>query len=474
MLYQAHLVFFSLHCFLKSNRNDFAIRENLMRKPYGALAGVVLGLAFNLHVTPLQVSAQTTQTTQSSGSDDLSVMVAAVAQTAPTPAAEVSPSGTFWSAQNPGGAPLPVNLNNVPAWNLGGNVWLLDDLNTGTAATKSMGLMSEDVPAPPGDGGDSGGFAPEFSGATPLDTNGLWLEITNVANGWSALNLHNGTNFVYAILSSTSLTTPLTNWNIETELFPTGDQTNVLPFSVATLNRDILFVRAEDWTGVDSDGDGVPDWWGWLYWATNNLPDTNLDYSDNGNTFAGDYSNNIVPTVFAFTSIEVTNNYVNTMSAPVQLDVTGSPYYVAVSVDDTNYAADASWQIYTGTNIEVNLGLTEGWHDVWIGLRGHADGTNTAVWQWMQLNLNYTPPQLTITNPASGTVLVPMIQLQGYASKELSSLTFDVSNATGIFTNQPGYVTGQFYDASLLAFTTNYFQCRPITSESATFRCGFI
>jgi hypothetical protein len=49
--------------------------------------------------------------------------------------------------------------------------------------------------------------------------------------------------------------------------------------------------------------------------------------------------------------------------------------------------------------------------------------------------------------------------VQGYAIEPLASLTFDVSNAAGIFTNQTGYVAGEAYDTNLLEFTTNYFQC---------------
>jgi len=65
-------------------------------------------------------------------------------------------------------------------------------------------------------------------------TNGLWLEITGVSNGAAGFNLHNATNQVYAIWSTTNL---LGNWNVETELWPTPDQTNALPFMVANLDR---------------------------------------------------------------------------------------------------------------------------------------------------------------------------------------------------------------------------------------------
>jgi hypothetical protein len=67
--------------------------------------------------------------------------------------------------------------------------------------------MGMDVPCPGGDdSGDGGdGYSPMFSSTYTIDTNGLWLEITNVSNGWSYLNLHNGTNQVYAIWSTTNL-----------------------------------------------------------------------------------------------------------------------------------------------------------------------------------------------------------------------------------------------------------------------------
>ena len=60
------------------------------------------------------------------------------------------------------------------------------------------------------------------------------------------------------------------------------------------------------------------------------------------------------------------------------------------------------------------------------------------------------------------------IELQGYANKPLSRLTFDVSNATGVVTNQTGYLTGVFYDDNLWAYTTNYFQCPDIDLSNGT------
>ena len=137
----------------------------------------------------------------------------------------------------------------------------------------------------------------------------------------------------------------------------------------------------------------------------------------------------------------------------------GKPYYIAVSVDDINIQTDAFWQTYSGsTNMAVNLGMTEGWHDVWIALRGHADDPMSAVWQHKRLKLDFTPPALFITNPTNNTVDVPMIQLQGYSPEALSSISYDLNNAAGAVSNQQVLVLNQYYDTNTFEFTTNTFQ----------------
>jgi hypothetical protein len=415
-----------------------------MRKTYLVLAVVVLGLAFNINAAPLR----------SSTSADLAVMADVVEQTTPTPAEEVPPVGTFYSAQNPGGPPLPVNVNSLPAWDLGNGTWLLDDLDSGLAAPAMMSrAMGMDVPTP-GDGGGSGGvdYTNNYVSYT-WDTNQLWLEITNVSNGTTFANLHNGTNQVYAIWGTTNLATPFTFWNVETELWPTD--TNCQPFTVQNWEGLNLFLRAEDWTGVDSDGDGIPDWWIWKYFGDLSETATNLD-STGLQTLGDDYTNGVNPNVIQF-SIQVADNYVSSTPAPVQLAVTGSPYYLAVLVDDTNFN-DAVWNAYSSSTVAVNLGLTEGWHEVWIGLRGHADDASAAIWQWKRLKLDYTPPTLVITGPTNGTVDVPVIQLTGYSPEALVSISYDLTNASGVFSNQQVLIAGQFCSTNTWEFTTNYFE----------------
>lgn len=311
------------------------------------------------------------------------------------------------------------------------------------------------VPSP-GDG--SGDYANSYVSYT-IDTNGLWLEITGVSNGAAWFNLYNATNQIYAIWSTTNL---LANWNLETELWPTN--ATVMPFTVPTLEGQNLFVQAEDWTGVTENGNTTPDWWFWEYFGTVALSDTNLD--SQGNTLLYDYQNGLDPNVIQF-SFQFTNYYVNTLNVPVQLNISGGvPSFIAVLINDMNQA-DAVWQPYTSSNIVVTLGSTNGTYGVFVGLRGlPPDATQT--WRWTPVTLYSDVPMLTITSPTTSIVPQSPTQLQGYASNPLESLSFDVSNAAGIFTNQTGFLTGQFYDTNLLAYTTNYFECSGIVLNNGT------
>lgn len=211
----------------------------------------------------------------------------------------------------------------------------------------------------------------------------------------------------------------------------------------------------------DSDYDGLPDWWEWKYFGGYAVSGTNLDFANSSRTFSKDYSNSITPTVFQYDSLTSSNVYVNGGQQMVQARVVGWPYYVATLVDSTD-ASNAVWNVYVSSNLTVNLGLTEGWHDAWAGLRGHGDSLDESLWQGKRFKLDYTPPQIVITNLPGLTVAVPMIQIQGLVNEALSRLTYDVSNATGIFTNLTGYTTEVFYDTNQLAFTTNSFQCYDI------------
>jgi hypothetical protein len=446
-----------------------------MKKPQAILAGVVftLGLIFNLH-------AQDTATSVAALSDT-EVLLQAVEQTPPLPADSATNGNAYYATQHAPGSsepwpPFPGDIAGLPAWDLGGGTYLLDDRNyvwghhrkktnfatttttlggmQGLSRMSSMGIPSFPTNDDEDDGDtNSDGYTPAFSGGTPIDTNGLWLQITNYDGSFAYLNLNNATDQVYAVWTTTNL---LTGWQTEAELWPTTTQTNVLPFTVPTLGEPIQFVRAQDWTGVTAGGNETPLWWFWEYFGTTNLSDTNLD--SEGNTLLYDYQNGFDPNIISFTP-SVTNNYESGTFAPVQLNITGgTPSYYAVSVDDTNYQSDASWQSYAGNNLSVYLGVTQGWHDVWIGLKGLPSNA-TQTWQHKRLKLDFTPPPLVLTGPTNSTVAQPVIQLTGYSPEALSSISYDLTNALGWVTNQQVLITDQFYSTNTFEFTTNWFQC---------------
>lgn len=278
----------------------------------------------------------------------------------------------------------------------------------------------------------------------------LWLEITNVADGLAYFNLWNGTNQVYAIWAAPN---PLGPWTVETEVWPTNGE--VAPFTLPASGQDALFAFAQDWTGVTANGNTVPEWWFWQYFGTLGLSDTNVD--SQGNTLLSDYQNGTDPNIISF-SISVTNVFVQALSVPVQLNLTaGTPFYVAISVDDTNYAANANWQRFGGTSLTADVGPNEGWHDIRIGLRGFS-AFATQTWQQQRIKLDLTPPSLIITNPVTSTVDVPIIQLQGYCPESLARISCNLSNAAGLRTNQQVLVVDQAYSTNTCEFTTTRFQ----------------
>ena len=577
-----------------------------MKKTQAVSAGIafVLAITLTLHAqTAFSVRTVSTPTAvQSASADSVLAVVAEEQGLQLVPPAEVPPCGTFWTVSpGPGGGvgppfPCPPLDPSLPIYAIVDGQFLVDgtigsqaSLNTPRAgrlaasstSAAALGAQAEavvnlitqvqtaaanrqmqtlaramgmDVPSSGGDGsGDGGaGSLPMFSSIFRINTNAMWLEITNVSGGVAYLNLHNATNQVYAITSKTNLA--LAGWNIEQEVWPTNPA--VMPFAVPVLDRtSMLFIRAQDWTGVTENGNTTPEWWFWKYFGMVGLSDTNLD--SGGNTLVFDYEEGLIPDGLAPNVISFTwsytnyNQYVST-SIEAQVNVTGGmPSFFAVVLDSTNFAG-ATWNAYTSSNIIINLGTTQGWHDVWIGLRGWLpraeqtwqhkhfffpddpdvisftwsytnqsqyvstpvkaqvnvtggmpffftvvlDSTNITgatwnaytssniiinlgttqgwhnvwivlrgwqsnapqTWQLKHLNLAL-PPVLAITNPVANVVSQPIIQISGFCQEPLASISYDISNAVGVATNQPSEITDRYYDTNVWGFTTNYFEC---------------
>jgi hypothetical protein len=153
---------------------------------------------------------------------DLVAEAQTLEQADPTPASEVSSGGTYYSAAliNKAGAagllPYPTSLN-FPAWPLGGNVWLLDDLSTSASAAPA-GLRAMDDSGPPiphiGSGGGTNTLEPGY-GLPAFTTNELWLQILSATNDTANLVIHppwDNAGDAYDLLYTTNLSPPV-NWS---------------------------------------------------------------------------------------------------------------------------------------------------------------------------------------------------------------------------------------------------------------------
>ncbi len=263
---------------------------------------------------------------------------------------------------------------------------------------------------------------------------------------------------------------PLTIGQAEGIGFVDGQIDEMTIYSRALSGSEISAIYSAGGAGkckTDVNANGIPDAWEWKYFGNLIQTDPASTSYDGINTILYDYQNGVDPNVITF-SLSSTNYYLNTNFASVQVSVSGGvPSHQAILVNSTNFAG-AAWSGYTTSNLTVNLGsLNEGDYAVWVGLKGLPDDA-TQTWQEIDFTIDTTPPLLVITNPATATVGVPLVQVQGYADEQLASLTFDVSNATGVVTGQEGTVMSQDFDTNIWQFTTNYFQCFDITLAEGT------
>ena len=255
--------------------------------------------------------------------------------------------------------------------------------------------------------------------------------------------------------------------------------TNQVPEGTNTVSIGYHYVAVDGsgqpddtlWTGIPdylADTNGALPTWEMKYFGHLGI-NPNGDYDNDGTDNLQEYLNGTDPNKIWFFLSE-TNQYVNTNMALLTVAVLGGvPSNIAVLVDSTNFTG-ASWSSYASSNTTVNLGMSEGWHDIWLGLRGlPLDATQT--WHHRRFKFDVTPPLLVITAPTNSTIDVPIIQLQGHSPEALASITYDLTNAAGLVTNQQVFVLNQSYSTNTLEFTTNTFQAFdvPLTNGVNTF-----
>ncbi len=252
---------------------------NAMQKIVGRL---IVGCVLACWLTSNIYAQTTAKAVQSVSADDMAVMLQAVEATTPVAAESVPPYGTFYSASHANWAPLPANVNSVPAWNLGDGVWLLDDLDQPQAQMQTMAGTMMAMSAPmPGVGGDGGTNNYTFNASSfvlPDYGTNLWIAQVGISLGNLVGIVSNSQPDISYEIQSLNLAELGAGWN--SEGFILGSElTNWTPMNVAQGNRTNLIVRIRSWA---DDGSGLPIWWQLQYFGTTGVDPNALDLAGDG------------------------------------------------------------------------------------------------------------------------------------------------------------------------------------------------
>lgn len=433
-------------------------------KTIGRVLLVVVGLVFSL--PPLYAHTTSVPYTLRLSSAEYDNLLATLAQTTPTSPEAIPRDATLFSAANPLWPPFPGNVNNLSAWSLGSNIWLLSDLDFSYDVTPSPAMAS-----PMGRFGPMGG-----SGGDPLDqfsTNDLWLELLDgsVTNDSASFVVHTPQPGVFDLFFTTNFEPATWFWIArglpgqtnftelgflppDTGFFIAGTTNGLDQYSLTTAYYDL--VGDTNTLSNDLNNNGIPDYWEIEFFgdlsqsASSHYGGTRISILD---AWLDGADPNQITFSFWFPQPRVN---VNSATGSVAV-LNGVPSYMAVLVNNTNFAA-AVWQPYS-SNFVATLGTNDGAYDVWLGLRGRAP-ISQATWMDATVTRDTVPPVLVITNPAPGSTNPRLIvQLQGCADKPLQNLCFDLTNAAGSIFDQPGFIVHQQVDTNAIQLSTNWFQC---------------
>ena len=227
-----------------------------------------------------------------------------------------------------------------------------------------------------------------------------------------------------------------------------------------------------DWQHADTDGDRIPDGWAFKYFGhpTGQASDHSRaqdDYDGDGTSNLAEYQNVTDPNKIQFYTLFDNLRVSGTTATGMVTVLAGVPSKIAVLVDNTNFTS-AIWTDYN-SDFTANLGSGSGPHSVYVGLKGRAEDSQQ-TWAGYALVRDTISPVIVITNPAPGVVYQPLLQLEGYCTKPLAAVRYDLTNAVGGFTDLEGHVVKQFVDTNTFEITTNWLACVDIGLTAGTNR----
>lgn len=178
--------------------------------------------------------------------------LSAIEATTPLSADSLPMNGTFYSAANPNGPPLPGDINGLPAWDLGDGTYLLDDLD----GFSGFGMRAMDDMSPPGfEDAGTNDYEPAFTPPQVFTTNQLWLQMITVTNSTASMVIHppwNVTNGVYDLYYSTNVILPFASW--QWLLRTDAGQTNLIVPNATDADGFYRLGPPDDLTANDSEG----------------------------------------------------------------------------------------------------------------------------------------------------------------------------------------------------------------------------
>ena len=124
------------------------------------------------------------------------------------------------------------------------------------------------------------------------------------------------------------------------------------------------------------------------------------------------------------------------------------------------------WILFSTNDLQIDLGTNEGEKEVdvsfqWAGVTIPGGTQSAEKTDVSHVNVRHSPSLICITDPAERIVSQPMIQLKGFTSTDLEKpVHYQIFNQSGSVTaSGDGIVGDRYFDKTLWAFTTNYFQC---------------
>lgn len=127
---------------------------------------------------------------------------------------------------------------------------------------------------------------------------------------------------------------------------------------------------------------------------------------------------------------------------------------MAILVNSTNFES-ATWIPFNPTPL-IDLGAGDGPRDVWFGFQ-FPSGAEFHIYR--KVILDTAPPTAYLTSPLGDVVTTPYLQVNGYFTKPMQSVSYDLVNTNGTFADQEAFITRREINPDTRTIGTNYFQC---------------